>query len=89
MPRGRFAGTLSPMTPQELVEYVARALVERPEDVRVRAVETDQTLAIELKVAPGDLGRIIGRQGRTANALRALVGVVAAREGKRATVDIS
>jgi predicted RNA-binding protein YlqC (UPF0109 family) len=76
------------MTPKELVEYVAGVLVDHPEEVRVRSVEEEGTINIELRVARPDMPKVIGRGGQVANALRTLVGVIAARHGKRSRVDI-
>jgi uncharacterized protein len=72
-----------------LLEYLARALVERPDDVRVEEFEEDDgTLVLELSVADDDYGQVIGRGGRTANALRTVVKAVAVRENRRVLVDI-
>jgi predicted RNA-binding protein YlqC (UPF0109 family) len=72
-----------------LLEYLARALVERPDEVRVEEFEEDDgTLVLELSVAEGDYGQVIGRGGRTANALRTVVKAVAVRENRRVLVDI-
>jgi len=67
---------------------MARALADRPEGVRVTEIEQRGVTVLELTTAPGDLGKIIGRQGRTAAALRTLVSVTADRLGRRATLDI-
>jgi predicted RNA-binding protein YlqC (UPF0109 family) len=71
-----------------VVEVVARALVDRPDEVTVSEHERRGMTVLELKTAPGDLGKIIGRQGRTAAALRTLVSVTAERHGRKATLDI-
>jgi hypothetical protein len=71
-----------------LVETVARALADEPDAVRVGESERRGMTVIELQVAPGDLGRVIGRQGRTAAAVRTLLAAAAEGEGKRATLDI-
>lgn len=71
-----------------LVETVAKALADEPGAVRVGESERRGMTVIELQVAPGDLGRVIGRQGRTAAAVRALLSAAAEVEGKRATLDI-
>jgi predicted RNA-binding protein YlqC (UPF0109 family) len=71
-----------------LVEVVARALADEPNAVRVGQSERRGMTVIELQVAPGDLGRVIGRNGRTAAAVRTLLAAAAEGEGKRATLDI-
>jgi uncharacterized protein len=73
---------------RDVVEVIAHALVDDPDAVRVEETEHRGTAVIELFVAPGDLGRIIGRQGRTATALRTLVGATAERHGEKATLEI-
>jgi predicted RNA-binding protein YlqC (UPF0109 family) len=73
---------------RDVVEVVARALVDHPESVRVNEHERRGMTVLELKTAPGDMGKIIGRQGRTAAALRTLVAVTAERHSKRAQLDI-
>ncbi|MDQ3630011.1 MAG: KH domain-containing protein [Actinomycetota bacterium] len=74
---------------RELLEYLARLLVETPDDVRVEQFEEDDgTVILELAVAGDDYGRIIGRGGRTANALRTVVKAAAVRENRRVLVDI-
>jgi len=80
------AETASPL--RAVVEVVARALVDRPDAVRVVEAEKRGASVLELTTAPGDLGKIIGRQGRTAAALRTLVSVTAEHHGLRATLDI-
>jgi predicted RNA-binding protein YlqC (UPF0109 family) len=76
----------SPLT--TVVEVVARALVDHPDSVKVRESTRRGMTVIELTTAPGDMGKIIGRQGRTAAALRTLVAVTAERHGLRAQLDI-
>ena len=71
-----------------LVEVVARALADEPNAVRVGQSERRGMTVIELQVAPGDLGRVIGRNGRTAAAVRTLLAAAAEGEGLRATLDI-
>jgi uncharacterized protein len=73
---------------RDVVDVVAKALVDHPESVRVTEHERRGMTVLELNTAPGDLGKIIGRQGRTAAALRTLVAVTAERHGKRAQLDI-
>jgi predicted RNA-binding protein YlqC (UPF0109 family) len=73
---------------RDLVEYIARSLVNQPEAVEVRVSEDEHTTYIELHVAPADTGKVIGRQGRVANAMRALLRAAAARQGRRAVLEI-
>lgn len=72
----------------ELVEYIAKSLVDDPSQVRVTEAMRGGTVTLELEVAQEDMGRIIGKNGRVANAMRTLVRVVASHEGKRANLDI-
>lgn len=72
---------------RDVVEVVARALADRPDDVRVTERAGKGQTVVELSMAPGDLGRVIGRQGRTATALRTLVTLAAELDGTKATVD--
>jgi hypothetical protein len=76
------------MNLQELVAFIARALVEHPDQVEVAINERNDSIALELYVAPGDMGRVIGKSGRIANAMRTLVRVAAARQGKRVMLDV-
>jgi len=73
---------------KELVEYVAKALVDQPDQVHVEAVEDSTTTTLRLCVAPGDLGRVIGKQGRTARAIRTLLHATAARAKRRVVLEI-
>ena len=73
---------------RELVEYIAKSLVEEPDQVQVREISSGAAVVIELRVSREDKGRIIGRQGRIANHIRNLVKVAATREGKRVTLEI-
>jgi len=73
---------------KELIEFLAKALVDHPEAVEVREVEGEKTTIIELKVADDDLGKVIGRQGRTARALRTVLAAAATRIRKRAVLEI-
>lgn len=73
---------------KELVEYIAKSLVDHPEQVRVNQIPGEQTVVIELEVAPDDMGKVIGKEGRIANAIRSLLKIAAAREGKRAILEI-
>ena len=71
-----------------VVEVLARVLTDRPDEVRVVESEHKGTTLVELYVAPGDLGKVIGKQGRTAAALRTLVASAGEREGKQVTLEI-
>jgi len=72
----------------ELLLYLACQLVAHPDEVTVTEVETAEGVVLELRVAEGDVGRVIGRGGRTARALRTVVRAAAVREGRRANVEI-
>jgi uncharacterized protein len=72
----------------ELLLYLARQLVAHPDEVTVTEVETAEGVVLELRVAEGDVGRVIGRGGRTARALRTVVRAAAAREGRHANIEI-
>ena len=73
---------------KELVEVIARALVEHPDEVQVSEREEGKDLIVELRVAPSDMGKVIGRQGRIAKAMRTVVKAAATRENQRVTVEI-
>ena len=73
---------------QELVESIAKALVDNPDQVQVRAVNSEQVTVLELRVHPTDLGKVIGRQGRTAKAMRTLLGAAGMKLHKRYTLEI-
>jgi predicted RNA-binding protein YlqC (UPF0109 family) len=73
---------------KELVEEIARALVDHPEQVQVQTVEGSQVTVLELRVHPEDLGKVIGRQGRTAKAIRTLLGASGTKLRKRFTLEI-
>ncbi|MBV1758318.1 MAG: KH domain-containing protein [Dethiosulfatibacter sp.] len=72
----------------ELVLYIAKSLVDNPDAVSINEVEGSQSLVIELKVAPEDMGKIIGKQGRIAKALRTLVKAAATKDNKRVIIEI-
>jgi predicted RNA-binding protein YlqC (UPF0109 family) len=74
---------------RDVVEVIARALATRPEAVTVTEFERRGQIIVELTMAPGELGRVIGRQGRTANAVRALAAAAMADEGKSVNVDFN
>ncbi len=73
---------------KDLVEYMAKALVDDPDQVAVTEEVRGPNVVLELRVGPGDMGRVIGRQGRVVNAMRALVQFSAARQAKRAQLEI-
>ena len=73
---------------KELFEMIARALVDKPEDVEVTEIEGEQTTVIELKVAKEDLGKVIGKQGRTARAMRTILGAASTKIRKRSVLEI-
>jgi predicted RNA-binding protein YlqC (UPF0109 family) len=73
---------------RELVEYLTRALVEHPDDVQVDEVGSDDDVVLEIRVAEDDLGRVIGRSGRVANAIRTVAKAAGARDGRRVMVEI-
>lgn len=72
----------------ELVEFIAKSLVDNPDMVRVNEVEGSQSIIIEIKVAPADMGKIIGKQGRIAKAIRTVVKAAAIKDNKRVVVEI-
>ncbi|SFM45242.1 KH domain-containing protein [Thermodesulforhabdus norvegica] len=73
---------------KELVEQMAKALVDHPERVQVSEIEGEQTSVIELKVAKEDLGKVIGKQGRTARAMRTILSAASTKLNKRAVLEI-
>ena len=73
---------------KELVEVIAKSLVENPEEVTVTERQSGKTTVVELKVAPSDMGKVIGKQGRIAKAIRAVVKAAASKEDKKVVVDI-
>jgi predicted RNA-binding protein YlqC (UPF0109 family) len=76
------------MDMKELITYIAKALVDSPEAVEVSEVEGEQTSVIELKVAKSDLGKVIGKQGRTARAMRTILNAASTKIKKRAVLEI-
>ena len=73
---------------KELVEVIAKSLVEHPEEVVVTETEEDDSVLVELRVAPSDMGKVIGRQGRIAKALRTVVKAASSKSDKMVVVDI-
>ncbi len=73
---------------KDLVEAIAKALVDHPEQVQVRSVDGEQVTVLELRVHPEDLGKVIGRQGRTAKSIRTILGAAGMKLRKRLTLEI-
>lgn len=73
---------------KELVEHIAKALVDQPDHVRVTQTEGESVTILEIRVSPDDVGKVIGKEGRIANAIRTVVKATAAKSKKRATVEI-
>jgi predicted RNA-binding protein YlqC (UPF0109 family) len=73
---------------KELVESMARALVDSPEEVSVKEVDGERTTVFELRVATSDLGKVIGKQGKTARAMRTILGAAGTKIGKRCVLEI-
>lgn len=73
---------------KELVEVMAKALVEHPEEVTVTETEKDGEIVVELKVAPSDMGKVIGKQGRIAKAIRSVVKAASSKDDKKVIVEI-
>ena len=73
---------------KQLVEIIAKSLVDNPDSVQVKEVSGEQSIILELKVAPEDMGKVIGKQGRIAKAIRTVVKAAAIKENKRVVVEI-
>ena len=73
---------------KELVEYIAKALVDRPDQVEIRETQGETVTILEIKTAPEDVGKVIGREGRIVNAIRTITKAAAAKQNKRITVEI-
>jgi predicted RNA-binding protein YlqC (UPF0109 family) len=73
---------------KEIIEAIAKALVDKTDQVQVRVIEGEQVIVFELKVHPDDLGKVIGRQGRTAKSIRTLLGAAGMKYKKRFTLEI-
>ncbi len=73
---------------KDLITYIAKALVDKPEEVSVTEIEGEQTSVIELRVAKEDLGKVIGKQGRTARAMRTILSAASAKMRKRSVLEI-
>ena len=73
---------------KELIEYIAKSLVDFPEMVKVTEIQGERTTVFELRVGSGDLGKIIGKEGRTAKSIRTIITAASMKEGKRAVLEI-
>jgi len=73
---------------KDLVKFIAQALVDHPDQVTVNELEGESSIIVELKVAPDDMGKVIGKQGRIAKAIRTVVKAAAIKDDKRVTVEI-
>ena len=73
---------------KELIEIIAKSLVDNPNEVHVNEIQGEQSIILELKVAPADMGKVIGKQGRIAKAIRTVVKAAAMREDKKVVVEI-
>ena len=85
---GRAEGRGEIVQIKELIEFIAKALVDAPDSVEVREIEGEQSSVMELRVAKEDLGKVIGKQGRNARAMRMILGAASAKLNKRAVLDI-
>ncbi len=79
---------MSSVSLKDLVEYLAKALVDSPDDVEVAEIAGEQTVVLELRVAKDDLGKVIGKQGRTVKAMRAILSAASSKVRKRADLEI-
>ncbi len=73
---------------KDLVEYIVKALVDKPDEVNVNVIEGEKNTMIELRVAPDDIGKVIGKQGRIAKSIRVILSVVGVKLDKRITLEI-
>ena len=73
---------------KELIEYIVKALVDTPDKVQVNEIAGEKSIIYELKVGEGDLGKIIGKEGRTAKAIRTIITAAAMKQGKRTVIEI-
>jgi uncharacterized protein len=79
---------MSSVSLKELIEFLARALVDNPDEVQVAEIAGEQTVVLELRVAKEDLGKVIGKQGRTVKAMRAILSAASSKVRKRADLEI-
>lgn len=73
---------------KDFIGFIVKSLVDNPDEVNIKEVEGSRTTVFELRVGPGDLGKVIGKQGQTAKSIRTLLAAVSARQGKRAVLEI-
>lgn len=73
---------------KEVLEIIAKALVDEPDAVEIKEIEGEQSIILELKVADGDVGKVIGKQGKIAKSIRTVIKAAASRENKHAVVEI-
>lgn len=73
---------------KELVEYIVKELVDKPEEVKISETQGESIVILEISVAPDDVGKVIGKEGRIANAIRTVVKAAASKQGKKVTVEI-
>lgn len=73
---------------KDLVEYIVKSLVDEPENVELNVIEGEKSTILELRVADGDIGKVIGKHGRIARAVRAILSAAASKTGKRAVLEI-
>lgn len=73
---------------KDLIEYIVKALVDNPEKVEVKEIAGEKSVIYELKVGEGDLGKVIGKEGRTAKAVRTIISAAAMKQGKRTVLEI-
>ena len=73
---------------RELIEYVVKTLVDHPDDLRITEIEGERTIVFELRCHPDDVGKVIGKSGKTVGAIRTLLSTVAARQNRRAMLEV-